>query len=1366
LLAALATAGAAHAQDGYFSICPWALYIPQNPNWDLERTNFINLNVNEIEGLGLVGWPASSETLTTRKVCDYTNGAIKGTFWVSPNVSPGGKAICPKIFSWYNGLPPGYQDTIKLYLNDVKNTYAGRPVIGSMLLGHEHYSGGYNLVNCTPAQWHNVLTAINYAGFYWRDSLGLPEGIKDNSIYIMPVGCFPGLQITLSDFISDVPELGTYEHNYYPYSPAIPSSYTINSNDFLTFQTRLSEVIRQADSCYKYFECSETKGNRKTKWTTIIQTCEQVDFSGPVELRWPTKEEIRCNAWLMLSRGAKGMKYFCYFSGSGDNIYSGLVDENRVPRDSAHYDPSVYPNTAEFRIFDWVKELNADLQVVGPKLGALSCCYACSLSTRYSQQSIDPDSYIDSVYALDSDYRQYNFFELGTYRNVAGDQDYFMLVNRYCRPGDTVAVKVNLNYTPVYAGMDYFIVDVLTNETVTEMLPRGTDTSFAVTLLPGGGRLFKIIPFKSNVNYFANLDHINFRYDKFTISASTTYSLDSVRIIQRHFTSGRGNWSHVNSGWMPYRTNTTEYLYPSDNGMANIFDLQYKIDGGKITTPVTSRPLYYNEQPPVSGALSINSGYEYTNSLDVIVKVSGWDSFPGLWQMRFDENPFGISTGYANLAGNGTFGAITGWDTLRATVQDGYVRLWGREAADTTVLTAWIKKAVPEATVDSFRGKLLRIGNDINSQTVTKAKRYVEVFFRDGQQPTSKKFAEKNISTAAGGYWRSQTDTFTLNLGGRPDSCMKICYELYGGINTPHPDSNQWDCTVSLDNIRLEPVSLEGDPEYHTIYDGWDNIDTVNGKGYTISEGDGKKKIYLQLKDTTGNISPEPGWYDEITLDQTKPSAEITTPLYGSTISGSVGIYGYSNDANYERWRLEYKPAGQQDWLLMANGTSPILPEPPRKPSNIYTWNTTGVQDGDYLVRLYAFDLAINQKADTHLVHVDNNDMEEERIIPDLVTFDCLPVDVATDAQGNLYITDTQDNKIWKYSPQGDSLLCFGYRSHGPDTTGFSQPVGIAVDGAGNIWVADCYNARVKKFSPEGTMLLSFGEHGSRPGEFNQPTGLALDGENIYVTDKLNDRVQKFDLSGAYLGQFGSGVLFQPSGLAIGNDIVDTSQVKFLYVSDTKNNRVVKFTLDGTLADSLAYNIGLNKAWDICLDDAGNLFIADVFNNRIVALDPYGSPYLSFGSQGTGPGQFNKPQGLAASPDGCYIYVVDTHNNRVQRFEVRSFPYGGGSMSAGRVQQPSRVPSVYSLGAAYPNPLLTGSTIEFALPRPGTVKLCVYNIAGQLVKALADGGFDAGYHAVKWDGRDDRGNRAANGVYLVRMVSGDYGATRKLVVLR
>ena len=94
------------------------------------------------------------------------------------------------------------------------------------------------------------------------------------------------------------------------------------------------------------------------------------------------------------------------------------------------------------------------------------------------------------------------------------------------------------------------------------------------------------------------------------------------------------------------------------------------------------------------------------------------------------------------------------------------------------------------------------------------------------------------------------------------------------------------------------------------------------------------------------------------------------------------------------------------------------------------------------------------------------------------------------------------------------------------------------------------------------------------------------------------------------------------------------------------------------------------------------------------------------------------------------------------------------------------VPAAYGLAQNFPNPFNPSTTIKFDMKAKGHVSLKVYNVAGQLVKTLADGVFNAGSHSVNWDGTNNAGAKVASGVYFYKMETKNFSQTKKMVMLR
>ncbi len=90
----------------------------------------------------------------------------------------------------------------------------------------------------------------------------------------------------------------------------------------------------------------------------------------------------------------------------------------------------------------------------------------------------------------------------------------------------------------------------------------------------------------------------------------------------------------------------------------------------------------------------------------------------------------------------------------------------------------------------------------------------------------------------------------------------------------------------------------------------------------------------------------------------------------------------------------------------------------------------------------------------------------------------------------------------------------------------------------------------------------------------------------------------------------------------------------------------------------------------------------------------------------------------------------------------------------------------FSLAGGTPNPFASSTSIRFSLPARSGVRIDVFDVLGRRVRTLANEPLDAGVHLRHWDGREESGARATNGVYFVRMTAGNFEATQKLVMLK
>jgi len=94
------------------------------------------------------------------------------------------------------------------------------------------------------------------------------------------------------------------------------------------------------------------------------------------------------------------------------------------------------------------------------------------------------------------------------------------------------------------------------------------------------------------------------------------------------------------------------------------------------------------------------------------------------------------------------------------------------------------------------------------------------------------------------------------------------------------------------------------------------------------------------------------------------------------------------------------------------------------------------------------------------------------------------------------------------------------------------------------------------------------------------------------------------------------------------------------------------------------------------------------------------------------------------------------------------------------------IPMRYSFGPAHPNPFNPSVTISFATPREAACQVTIYDVSGRRVAILSDGVLPAGWHAVRWDGKDDGGQPVTSGIYFVQMRAGAFRQVIRLVLLK
>jgi len=219
------------------------------------------------------------------------------------------------------------------------------------------------------------------------------------------------------------------------------------------------------------------------------------------------------------------------------------------------------------------------------------------------------------------------------------------------------------------------------------------------------------------------------------------------------------------------------------------------------------------------------------------------------------------------------------------------------------------------------------------------------------------------------------------------------------------------------------------------------------------------------------------------------------------------------------------------------------------------------------------------------------------------------PWGIAVAKNGTVYVADTWNHRVQAFTPTGELVNTFGEFAdvqNDPQAQPgkFWGPRDIAIDAAGNLYVTDTGNKRVQKFTSDGQFIQAWGGGGVVPGKFEEPVGITVDADgNIYVVDTWNRRVQKFDanfnpvLQWDVVGWQGESVVNKP--------YITTDKQGRVFISDPEGYRIIGY--DGKTGQVLVtwgqYGqdlAALSLPVGLKVDADGNLLVADADNNRIM----------------------------------------------------------------------------------------------------------------------------------------------------------------------
>jgi len=264
---------------------------------------------------------------------------------------------------------------------------------------------------------------------------------------------------------------------------------------------------------------------------------------------------------------------------------------------------------------------------------------------------------------------------------------------------------------------------------------------------------------------------------------------------------------------------------------------------------------------------------------------------------------------------------------------------------------------------------------------------------------------------------------------------------------------------------------------------------------------------------------------------------------------------------------------------------------------------------------------------------------------------------------GSIYVADSNNNRIQQFSQTGDLLNLWGtYASvlegQAPGGT-MNQPWGVVTGKEGSIFIVDTFNHRIQKFSSNGVFIKSLGifAQGTSPDTMWGPRGIAIDPNgNVIVADTGNKRVVIYDKDLNYITQFGgagfeAGQLDEPVG-------IDVSDTGVIAVADTWNRRVQLFSPDesgsiytqtGEFEIDAWYGQSLDNKPFLAFSPKGTLFVTDPEGGRILEFSLSGELIQGWQDLSVSPEVISRPYGLDFDSEGN-LWVSDAAMNVIMVF--------------------------------------------------------------------------------------------------------------------
>lgn len=258
------------------------------------------------------------------------------------------------------------------------------------------------------------------------------------------------------------------------------------------------------------------------------------------------------------------------------------------------------------------------------------------------------------------------------------------------------------------------------------------------------------------------------------------------------------------------------------------------------------------------------------------------------------------------------------------------------------------------------------------------------------------------------------------------------------------------------------------------------------------------------------------------------------------------------------------------------------------------------------------------------------------------------PGGIAADANGNIYVADTGNNRLQKFDSSGKLLAITG--GFGWNSEQFQQPMDICSGNSLDFYIADRDNSRIERYNKKMHYISSLysNEALEEKLQFTFPVSLSMSihGE-LFIIDSDYTRILKFNAQfdpAASFGDFdwGRGALDKPAQIHVSrNDQV--------FVSDQGKQCIIVYDYFGNTLNEIGRGILVSPA-GLCTGLNDMLVVADNGLDQLLFFDKNGALVHSCGANGDAIGAFNNPGDVAMQQD--ILYVADTGNNRVQVLKI------------------------------------------------------------------------------------------------------------------